>query len=144
MQIAVMTEEQAEELAELDRLCFAVPWSEKSFRDEAKNSIAEYFTAVSEDGKVVGYGGVWHVSGEGQITNIAVLPSFRRRGIAARILEELIKACEDEERMVLEVRQSNGAAIALYEKYGFKRVGTRKNFYRSPTEDAIIMIRGEC
>lgn len=137
-----MTKEHSSRLAELDEKCFAVPWSEKSFSDEAENPIADYFVAEA-DGKAVGYGGVWHVAEEGQITNIAVLPEYRRRGIASALLAKITEVCADADRLVLEVRESNGAALALYERHGFKNVGTRKNFYRSPTENAIVMIRGE-
>lgn len=142
LQIVKMTAAHASELAELDKICFAVPWSEESFLKETENSLAKYFVA-EENGKIIGYGGVWCVQEEGQITNIAVLPEYRRSGVASKILEEIIDACADMERIVLEVRESNTSAIALYEKYGFKNVGTRRNFYHSPTENAIIMIRGE-
>ena len=142
MKIVPMTTEDARGLAELDILCFAVPWSEKSFQEEAKNSLAKYFVA-KEDDKIVGYGGIWLVSGEGQITNIAVHPDMRKKGIASAILEELIKCAEGCEQIFLEVRESNIAAISLYEKHGFKNCGIRKNFYHLPTENGIIMIRGE-
>lgn len=141
MEIAKMTKENAAELAELDKICFRVPWSEKSFYDEAENRLADYFVA-KEDGKIVGYGGIWLVADEGQITNIAVLPEYRKMGIASRLLERLIE-CAEGKSIVLEVRESNAAAISLYEKHGFKNAGVRKNFYHSPVENAIIMIRGE-
>lgn len=142
MRIIGMTKEHAPRLAELDKRCFAVPWSEKSFAEEAENPLAVYFVAENE-GDIVGYGGVWCVLGEGQITNIAVLPEYRGNGIASRILERIIEACGGIGSITLEVRESNGIAVRLYEKYGFKNVGVRKNFYRSPTENAIIMTRGE-
>lgn len=141
MEIVKMTKENAAELAELDKICFSVPWSEKSFYDEAENSLASYFVA-KEDGRIAGYGGIWLVADEGQITNIAVLPEYRRMGIASGLLERLME-CADGKSIVLEVRESNAAAISLYEKHGFKKAGMRKNFYHSPVENAIIMIRGE-
>lgn len=141
LEIVEMTKENAAELAELDRLCFRVPWSEKSFYDEAENRLAKYFVA-KEDGRIVGYGGIWLVADEGQITNIAVLPEYRRMGVASVLLEGLIE-CAGGKSIVLEVRESNAAAISLYEKHGFKNAGMRKNFYHSPTENAIIMIRRE-
>ncbi len=142
MKIVPMTTEDAKALAELDLLCFNVPWSEKSFQEEANNPLARYFVAKEEE-KIIGYGGIWLVSGEGQITNIAVHPEMRKKGIASAILEELIRSAEGCEQIFLEVRESNVAAISLYEKYGFKNCGVRKNFYHSPTENGIIMIRGE-
>lgn len=140
MKIAPMTIEDAKELAVLDQLCFSVPWSEKSFSEEAENPLATYFLA-REDDKIVGYGGIWNVSGEGQITNIAVHPDMRKKGIASKILEALIENAKTCEKIFLEVRESNTAAICLYEKYGFKKCGVRKNFYHSPVENGIIMIR---
>ena len=142
MNIAPMTIEDAKELSDLDQLCFAVPWSEKSFCEEANNPLATYFVA-REDEKIVGYGGIWNVSGEGQITNIAVHPDMRKRGIASEILRALIKSAKSCEKIFLEVRESNTAAICLYEKYGFKRCGVRKNFYHSPVENGIVMMREE-
>ena len=140
MKVVPMTMEDAKELAILDQLCFSVPWSEKSFLEEAKNPLATYFVA-KEDEKIVGYGGIWNVSGEGQITNIAVHPDNRKKGIASGILKELISNSKSCEKIFLEVRESNNAAICLYEKYGFEKCGVRKNFYHSPQENGIIMIR---
>jgi ribosomal-protein-alanine N-acetyltransferase len=135
-----MTIEDAKGLAELDKLCFAVPWSEKSFLEEAENSLAKYFVAKIED-EIVGYGGIWLVSGEGQITNIAVHPDMRKKGIASGILKELITSAADCAQIFLEVRESNSAAIGLYEKHGYISQGQRKNFYSSPTENALIMTK---
>ena len=141
MEIIKMEKSDAAELAELDKICFAVPWSEKSFSDEAENALAKYFVA-KDNGKIVGYGGIWIVADEGQITNIAVLPEMRRCGVASKLLEKLLDAAKDMP-VVLEVRKSNDAAITLYEKYGFSKIGERKNFYHSPVENAIIMMLGE-
>ncbi len=142
MRIIKMEACHAGELAELDKVCFAVPWSENLCLEEDQSRIARYFLAVEGD-KIIGYSGIWLVADEGQITNIAVLPEFRKKGVASRLLERLIEEAADAKRIVLEVRESNCAAIALYEKFGFKNAGMRKNFYREPTENAIIMIRGE-
>lgn len=141
MEIIKMEKYDAAELAELDKVCFSVPWSEKSFGDEAENALAKYYVA-KDNGKIVGYGGIWLVADEGQITNIAVLPDMRRCGVASKLLEKLLDEAKDMP-VVLEVRKSNAAAISLYEKYGFLQIGERKNFYHSPVENAIIMMRGE-
>ena len=142
MKIVPMTKEDAKELAVLDQLCFSVPWSEKSFQEEADNSLATYFVA-KEDDKIVGYGGIWNVSGEGQITNIAVHPDMRKKGVASMLLKALMESAKECGQIFLEVRESNQAAICLYEKHGFKKCGVRKNFYHSPAENGIIMIREE-
>ncbi|MBP1743147.1 MAG: hypothetical protein H6Q58_125 [Firmicutes bacterium] len=126
---------------EVDKLSFSLPWSRDSFEAEvSRNDFARYVVAVS-DGKVVGYGGVWIIAGEGQITNIAVHPDFRGMGAACKMLEALIDICvkESVNDMTLEVRVSNTPAINLYRKYGFVEEGIRKQFYEDNKEDALIM-----
>ena len=140
--IREMRKEDLVQVCVIEKENFSLPWSEKSFCEEANNPLATYFVA-REDEKIVGYGGIWNVSGEGQITNIAVHPDMRKRGIASEILRALIKSAKSCEKIFLEVRESNTAAICLYEKYGFKRCGVRKNFYHSPVENGIVMMRAE-
>ena len=140
MEITKMTEKDCRTLAELDKKCFAVPWSERSFLEEVNNRLATYLLA-REDGKIVGYCGFWRVSGEAQVTNIAVLPEYRRRKIAKALAEEMLKICASDEQIVLEVRKSNEIAISFYEKLGFEKAGIRKRFYHSPDEDGITMLR---
>lgn len=140
--ITQMTEDNVSEVAALDKKCFAVPWSEKSFRDELQNRLAVYFTA-QKDGKCIGYAGFWNVSGEGGITNIAVLPEYRRKGIGSALLRELIKAaCTlGLDLLTLEVRKSNFQAQGLYKGFGFDIIGERKRYYRDNGEDAFIMTK---
>ena len=140
MKIVKMSACDCRELAELDRRCFSVPWSEQSFLEETKNPLATYLLA-KEDGKIIGYCGFWRVSGEAQVTNVAVLPEFRRKGIAKTLALKMLEMCKDDEQIVLEVRKSNNAAISLYEKLGFIKAGIRKRFYHSPDEDGITMLR---
>lgn len=137
-----MTRSDANEMAELDKRCFAVPWSEKSFLDEAENQLAVYF--VARDGKeITGYAGFWNVAGEGGITNVAVLPEFRRKGIGSRLIEAVIKQAVELKLslLTLEVRRSNIAAQMLYSKYGFEVIGERKRYYSDNREDALIMTK---
>jgi len=86
---------------------------------------------------------MYTVLDEGYVTNIGVLPDFRRRGIGAKIVKELIDFSVEKALsfLSLEVRVSNLAAIELYKSFGFEEVGKRKNFYRLPNEDALIMTR---
>lgn len=138
--ILPMTASDAGALAEIDRGCFKTPWSEKAFLDEAKNDIAVYFVALC-DNKCVGYGGFWNVCGEGDITNIAVLPEYRRQGIASKLISEMIKKASEFgiTCLTLEVRRSNEAAKSLYNKFGFNVIGERKRYYSDNREDALIM-----
>lgn len=140
MDILPMIEQDSEKLAQLDKECFSVPWSEKSFRDESKNELAVYYVA-KEDNKIIGYAGFWHVADEGDITNIAVGKNFRRKGVGGLLVETLIKKAKELklELLTLEVRKTNHSAISLYKKYGFETIGERKRYYSNPTEDALIM-----
>ncbi len=140
MKIVSMCAEDAKELAELDKEVFSVPWSEKSFLEEFENRLAVYYIA-KEENKIIGYAGFWHVADEGDITNIAVKQEYRRKGIASRLIETIIKEADRRKLLLLtlEVRESNAAAIKLYEKFGFKIIGKRKRYYTNPAEDALIM-----
>lgn len=126
--------------AELERLCFSSPWSVNSLKLLTNDGIGVGFVCEL-DGKVVAYGGMLVAVDEGQITNIAVHPDYRRRGLASTVLNSLMrhaKSCHADS-VTLEVRASNTAAIALYKKAGFAEVGRRRGFYTKPTEDAVIM-----
>lgn len=129
-------------LAELDKHCFAIPWSQKAFADEVKNKLANYFIARDGD-MVIGYAGFWEVCGEGDITNIAVDEGYRRMHIGSRLIEAMIREAKlmKLELLTLEVRRSNAAARGLYEKYGFKILGERRGYYSDNGEDALIMTK---
>lgn len=138
--IRSISKRDTKQLAELDKVCFAVPWSEQAFIDETENELANYIIA-EDNGAVIGYVGYWKVVDEGHITNIAVSPDCRRKGIASEMLSRIIKSAYDDNLylLTLEVRKSNIAAQKLYEKFGFEPLGERKNYYHLPTEDAVIM-----
>jgi len=138
MTIERMEDRHIAEIAEIEKACFEHPWSAEGLRAELGRGL--FFAAV-EDGTTVGYAGCQTVLDEGYITNVAVLPSFRRRGIAEQLLRELIRQAKGLSFLTLEVRSSNDAAAALYEKMGFQRVGVRKNFYSAPQENAVLMTR---
>lgn len=124
-------------LAALEAECFSCPWSEKSFTDffESPYSVA---LVAEADGIVCGYVGMYLISGEGEITNLAVSGDYRRQGIGAMLMSALTDT-EGLTRLMLDVRESNTAARSLYERSGFKIDGKRKNFYEKPREDAILM-----
>ena len=131
-----------EEIARLEDVCFSQPWSLEGLLDSFRLG-TRFFAAETADGLVAGYIGVSSVLDEGYITNIAVFPEYRRKGIGESLLKAVFNfAGEKGLRFVsLEVRPSNTAAIALYEKNGFTAEGNRKNFYRDPVEDALIMTK---
>ena len=142
MQIVEMNEALLTQVAEIEAECFSVPWSREMLLPELSNPLARFFVAV-ENGKAVGYCGMHNVAGECSITNVAVLPQWRRKGIACALVETLDgrARAENADFITLEVRESNLPAISLYEKHGFERVGVRKGYYTHPTENAILMTK---
>ncbi len=136
-----MTEEHLSEIAALETEVFSEPWSENALRLLLTQDAVGYVCV--ENGRILGYGGMLYAPGEGQITNIAVLPEARRRGVARKLLAALTADAAEHgaEQISLEVRASNEAAIALYEADGYTVAGRRRHFYRRPNEDALVMIR---
>ena len=140
IEIVKMDETHVAPIAALEKLCFCDPWSENSIAYELTSRLSYWLVAV-ENGEVVGYIGSQSVLGESDMMNVAVHPDHRRKGIAESLVQALCRDLKqrDNVRLTLEVRDSNGPAIALYEKLGFTQVGLRKNYYRNPREDARIL-----
>lgn len=137
-----MEERHLDRLAQLEQLCFAAPWSRQALGEELDNPPAVFLVA-EEDGTVLGYAGMHCVAGEGYIDNVAVFPQARRRGVATALLQGLEAAARAREGtfLSLEVRPSNEGAIALYQGLGFETAGRRKDFYRDPREDGLILTK---
>ena len=140
MIISNMNENHVRQIAELERLCFHDPWSENSIASELGNRLSVWLVALDED-KVVGYVGSQTVIDETDMMNIAVHPDYRNRGVATELIMELTQQLKKRgsRGLMLEVRESNSAAISLYEKHGFLQVGCRRNYYRNPRENALIL-----
>ncbi len=138
--IEKMGESHITEIGRLEKECFSTPWSENSLREELKNEYARFFVAVI-NGNVAGYIGAHNILGEVYITNVAVFPDYRRKGVGETLIKKLIDVTfsENADFITLEVRNSNEGAIKLYTKMGFEEVGKRKNFYENPREDALLM-----
>ena len=128
------------QVAQLEKICFSEPWSEKSVASELENKLAFWLVAV-EGETVAGYVGSQTVCEETDMMNVAVHPDYRRQGIAEALIVSLLENLKEQgsHSLTLEVRASNVPAIALYEKLGFAEVGRRKNYYRNPKEDALIL-----
>lgn len=140
-----MLREDLQEILVLESLSFSEPWTEEMFLYELSSErIAELLVARADEGlgpRIVGFLCAWIVGGELHINNIAVHPSYRRRQVASQLLEELLGRAQARGVTAgyLEVRASNEAAIALYQCYGFKPIGRRRNYYDRPREDATLM-----
>ena len=140
IEFAEMQPRHVPQVAALEKICFADPWSEKSVTSELENPLSYWLVAMDGE-KLVGYVGSQTVLGETHMMNVAVCPDYRRQGIAEGLILALIADLKAREShcLTLEVRDSNASARALYEKLGFSEVGRRKNYYRNPKEDALIL-----
>ena len=133
--------DDVDRIAEMEKVCFPEePWSRDMVAAEFSGLNPTRYFAAEEDGVIVAYAGIWVIPPEGYITNVAVLPECRRRGIASRVLRQMIDEClaEGVTDITLEVRVSNAPAIALYRSFGFEEAGVRRRYYQDG-EDALIM-----
>lgn len=127
-------------VAALEKECFSLPWPEEAVALELKNPLSCWLVAY--DGQdFAGYVGSQAVLDEADMMNLAVMPNFRRRGIAGALVGALVERLKEKgvRCLTLEVRASNESAIALYEKLGFCQVGRRPRYYQKPREDALIL-----
>ena len=140
MMIIPMNKDHVAQIASLEKQCFGDPWSEDSIASELDNPLSLWLVA-EQDGAVCGYVGSQTVLDETDMMNIAVRPDCRRQGIAAALIEELVSRLKERGSHILrlEVRESNAPAIALYNSMGFTQLGLRKNYYRNPKENALIL-----
>lgn len=136
--IKKFAQEHLEDVCNIEKICFANPWSKQSLAEEIENENS-YFIVAEVDGKTAGYMGLQIFSGEGYVTNVAVLPEYRGQGVAQSLITECMKNKMD--FITLEVRESNAPARNLYTKMGFEKVGVRPAFYRNPDENAVIMTK---
>ena len=128
-------------VAKLEKTCFSEPWSEDALLESYRHG-TKFFVA-EKAGRLLGYAGVNAVADEGYITNVAVFPSCRRQGVGTALIGKVLAFAKERGLafVSLEVRASNREAITLYEKAGFRQEGRRKEFYRAPKEDALIMTK---
>ena len=142
-QLIPLVHEHLSQAAEIERLCFSDPWSEKMLAEHLANPCSLTLAAVGDTGRLLGYVGLLAVVDEGYITNVAVRPDCRRQGVASSLLQALEARgrARNLTFLTLEVRQSNAPARALYEKLGYLQAGLRRNYYENPREDAVIMTK---
>ena len=137
-----MTQAHVDQVAQLEKNCFSMPWSVNAICSEINNPLSLWIVATDND-KVVGYVGSQSVMGEADMMNVAIDERYRGRGIAKNLILNLIERLKSNEvySLTLEVRASNVAAIGLYNGLGFSQVGRRPNYYSNPKEDALILRR---
>lgn len=145
MQSAVIQRARPEDAPDIYRLgvvCFPQPWPLAAIESDLFSQRAAYFMARARlCGEAAGYSAMHIVLDTAEVTNICVLPQYRRQGLGERLLDALLQAARERGagEMTLEVRVSNEAAIALYQKKGFAVEGCRKKYYPDNKEDAYLM-----
>ena len=142
MKIEKMTAAHLDGVCKIENDCFVHPWSRESLESELQNDNSLFYVAA-EDDKVIGYIGMNFVLDEGYISNVAVDPEARRRGIGRALVKEMLRRAAERSLafVTLEVRAHNDGAIALYAGEGFLPAGRRKDYYERPKEDALLMTR---
>ena len=145
IQIRAMQTEDCTEVATIDRACFFNAWSLSMFEELFRFPANHYYVAVdslnAEANQIIGFAGILVSVDTADIMNIGVLPTYRSQGIGSLLIQKLEEDAEISkcEQMMLEVRESNVAAIELYRKHGFEQISVRKNYYSNPTEHGLIM-----
>jgi ribosomal-protein-alanine N-acetyltransferase len=136
-----MRAEDVDEVVAIERASFGMPWSRGAFLYEIEQNRVARCWVLREAGRIIAYICLWEIGDELHVTNIAVLPAQRRRGLARSLLTAVIDDVRQRGLRVvsLEVRPSNREAVPLYESFGFKAVGRRKGYYYDTGEDAVIM-----
>ena len=140
----VSTLEQIDEVLAIEHLSFTSPWTREMYLAELENTGVSFcFLTRTDDGRAIGFCSFWRVLDELHINNLAVLPEFRRSGVAAALLAHVLRQGTElgARRATLEVRRSNEAARLLYERFGFSTAGVRPDYYSNPVEDALVLWR---
>ena len=137
-----MTSGQLDDVYIIETECFSHPWSKQSLEEELNNETS-LFLVAKEENEVIGYIGMSIVIDEGYIFNVAVRESYRNKGVATALINELITYGKKNNFsfITLEVRESNLPAISLYSKFGFIKAGERKDYYSNPKENAILLTK---
>ena len=141
LEFTEMTLKDLDNVLAIEHLSFPTPWSRRSFVSELTENIYAHYVVVKQEGKVVAYSGMWVIVDEAHITNIAVHPHYRRRGIGEMLMKEMLERAKSHGalRMTLEVRVSNKTAQDLYIRLGFIATGIRRGYYSDTGEDATVM-----
>ncbi len=137
-----MVESDLPGVMEIENDVFTDSWPESVFREDLCSEFSQPYVAHI-DNAIVGYAVLWQGVDEGHLTNIAVSRNYQRKSIAKKLLSFILRIAlaDGLAQIILEVRPSNTAAIALYHKFGFENLALRKNYYTSPREDCLMMVK---
>ena len=141
IEIGALTPEQIEAVVAIETAAFTTPWQAETFRGLLGRDGIVLLT-MTEGVEVIGYAVLWCIVDQGELANIAIAEHRRGEGLGAHLLRSVLDAARDRgvEKLFLEVRESNAAALAMYDRFGFDRVGVRRNYYERPVEDAHVML----
>lgn len=136
-----MVVDDIDDVVEIEHQSFSLPWSREAFEAEVCDNDLAVYLIMTSGKQVIGYGGMWIILDEAHVTNIAILPSYRGKGLGKILLNAMIKAAKGQgaQSMTLEVRAGNIVAQKLYAGFGFKNCGVRPGYYTDNREDALIM-----
>ncbi|MBQ8208904.1 MAG: ribosomal protein S18-alanine N-acetyltransferase [Clostridia bacterium] len=142
-EIVKLEEKHLESTAELEALCFAHPWTSEGLKTLVREGGVGFAAVEKENGRVISYAGMVMAADMADITDVATHPDCRRQGLSRAVMERILGYAKEQgmTSVALDVRVSNSGAIALYEGLGFEIAGKRPRFYRTPPEDAYVMIK---
>ncbi|MHB1842779.1 MAG: ribosomal protein S18-alanine N-acetyltransferase [Sulfobacillus sp.] len=143
LQVVRMALADLTQVLEIEHLSYPTPWSRRAFVSELTENAYAHYLAAKSGSRLVGYVGMWLVLDEAHITNVAVHPTVRHRGVGRLLMETAIDLTEEHgcRTITLEVRRTNQVAQTLYRSLGFQMTGVRKGYYTDNGEDALIMVR---
>lgn len=140
--IREMTEADLDAVRAIEEAAYGTDaWTRRALEDELINGFSSYIVVEAPDGRVAGFAGIWFMRDQVHLVTIAVDPPYRRLGLAARMLLNCLEQAREAEMpsVVLEVRESNTSAQALYERFGFRKLGRLRKYYKDDGEDALVM-----
>ncbi len=139
--IREMILDDIDEIYEIEKRSFSMPWSKSSFYQEISDNLVAHYYVIGVNNNLIGYIGIWKILDEGHITNVAIDPDYRGKGYSKQLVSYALDEMEKLEvrRFTLEVRETNIIAQKLYSKFGFSVEGRRKKYYTDTQEDALLM-----
>ncbi len=140
--VRAMTDADIDAVTALEVLIFPDPWPRSAFVEQLKDDTWGALVAEA-DGQIIGYACYLLAHNESHLTNIGVVPDWRRKSVARQLLERILGIVTERgcDILLLEVRPSNADARAFYAKHGFRELYRRPNYYRRPVEDALVLVR---
>ncbi|MEH7121980.1 ribosomal protein S18-alanine N-acetyltransferase [Bacillus sp. JJ1532] len=136
-----LSEKDVNEVLKIEHASFTLPWTEEAFKNEFKQNKFAVYIGLEDEGRLIGYCGVWVIVDEAHITNVAVLPEYRGLKLGEALMKKIMEISSEmgARTMTLEVRVTNSIAQSLYRKLGFQDGGIRKSYYTDNREDALVM-----